>query len=796
MKFNKAWIDELVPTSLSAEELAAQITMAGLEVDGIEPVAGTFNGVVIGEVVECAQHPDADKLRVTKVNVGEAELLDIVCGAPNCRQGLRVAVATVGAVLPGDFVIKKAKLRGMPSHGMLCSFSELGIGSDHSGIIELPADAPIGTDVREYLSLNDACIEVDLTANRADCLGMLGLAREIAVLNRCELKEPEIKSVSATLADTYPINVQATADCPRYLGRVLRGLNVKAETPLWMQERLRRCGLRSIDPIVDVTNYVLLELGQPMHAFDLAKLQGAIQVRRAVAGEKLTLLDQTEVSLRDDTLVIADDRGAIAMAGIFGGADTGVDAETTTDIMLECAFFQPLSITGRARAYGLRTDSSHRFERGVDPQVQYKAMERATALLLEICGGSCGPVIDQTAAEALPAVKTVALRREKLTRLVGMAFDDAEVNDILTRLGLAVTVTDIGWQATVPSWRFDIAIEEDLVEEIARIYGYDNIPNIAPEAHLTMSEHKEAEQPLKRLRDLLVDRGFQEAITYSFVDPKVLSLLEPSADPIVLPNPIASDMSAMRVSLLPGLLGAVVYNQNRQQTRVRLFESGLRFIRDENAENGIRQEAMLAGVITGNAADESWAIPTRSVDFFDLKGDVEALLELTANSDAYRFVRCEHPALHPGQSAAIEFNGKSVGYIGVVHPSLEKKLGLKSKAIVFELELAAILQRNIPLFAEVSKFPGNRRDLAIVVDQAISADDVLRLARKVGGNQVVGINLFDTYQGTGVPDGKKSLAFSLVLQNVERTLEDKEIAETMDRVVDALRAEFNATLRD
>ncbi len=796
MKFNKAWIDELVPNSLTAEELAAKITMAGLEVDSIDPVAGAFTGVVIGEVVECAQHPDADKLRVTKVNVGGEELLDIVCGAPNCRLGLKVAVATVGAVLPGDFVIKKAKLRGMPSHGMLCSFSELGIGSDHSGIIELPADAPLGTDVREYLSLNDLCIEVDLTANRADCLGMVGLAREIAVLIRAELHAPEVENVAAGIDDVYPINVVATDDCPRYLGRVLRGLNVKAETPLWMQERLRRCGLRSIDPIVDVTNYVLLEFGQPMHAFDLAKLQGAVQVRRAQNEEKLTLLDESEVTLREDTLIIADDRGPIAMAGIFGGADTGVDAETTTDILLECAFFQPLSVTGRARSYGLRTDSSHRFERGVDPQVQFKAIERATSLLLAICGGQAGPVINQTAEDKLPAEKKVSLRREKLTRLVGMAFDDAEVVDILTRLGLTVQATETGWDTVVPSFRFDISIEEDLVEEIARIFGYDNIPNIAPVAGLTMSEHKEAELPLKRLRDLLVDRGYQEAITYSFVDPKTIALLEPSADPIVLPNPIASDMSAMRVSLLPGLLGAVVYNQNRQQPRVRLFESGLRFIRDANAENGIRQEAMLAGVITGNAAEENWTIPTRAVDFYDLKGDVEALLDLTVNAEEFRFVAGTHSALHPGQSALIEFKGQTVGYIGVIHPSLEKKLGLKTKAIVFEIELAALTQRSIPEYREVSKFPSNRRDLAIVVDQTVFADDVLRFARKVGGNQVVGINLFDTYQGVGVPEGKKSLAFSMTLQNAERTLEDKEIAETMSKVVEALQAEFNATLRD
>jgi len=795
MRFNKSWIDELVPNSLTADELAAQITMAGLEVDSVEPAAGAFHGVVVGEVVSCGQHPNADKLHVTKVNVGGPELLDIVCGAPNCRQGLRVAVATVGAVLPGDFVIKKAKLRGEPSLGMLCSFSELGISADHSGIIELPVDAPIGQDLRDYLHLNDSCIEVDLTANRSDCLGMLGLAREIAALNRTHYHQPEFAPVSSTLADQYTVQVLNAKECPRYVSRVLKGLNVQAKTPLWMQERLRRCGLRSIDPVVDVTNYVMLLLGQPMHAYDLQQLQGPLQVRLAHDGEKLVLLDDNEATLRADTLVIADDRGAIAMAGIFGGLATGVTA-TTADVLLESAFFDPLSITGRARNYGLRTDASHRFERGVDPTVQQLAIDIASSLLIEICGGACGPVTEIASPAHLPAVKTVALTRKKLTQLVGIAFADAEVVDILTRLGMQVTATADGWSAQVPSWRFDIAIAEDLVEEVARVHGYNNIPNLPPVAQLTMSHHQEAIQPLKRVRDLLVARGFHEAITYSFIEPELLKTFNPDADPMILPNPIASDMSAMRVSLLPGLVNTVVYNQNRQQSRIRLFETGLRFVKDATAENGIRQESMLAGIITGTASNENWAIEERTVDFFDLKGDLEAVLELTATPEHFHFVAGQHAAMHPGQTAAILCDDKTIGYIGVIHPSFEKKLGLKSKAIVFELELSAVLNRAVPAYTDISKFPANRRDLAFVVDQTISADQILRLTRKVGGNQVVGINLFDVYQGAGVADGKKSLALSVTLQHTDRTLEEKEIAETIDHIVDALRVEFNATLRD
>ncbi|HCU16990.1 phenylalanyl-tRNA synthetase subunit beta [Hafnia paralvei ATCC 29927] len=795
MKFSELWLREWVNPAISSEALSEQITMAGLEVDGVEPVAGEFNGVFVGEVVECGQHPNADKLRVTKVNVGGERLLDIVCGAPNCRKGLKVAVATIGAVLPGDFKIKAAKLRGEPSEGMLCSFSELGISEDHDGIIELPADAPIGTDIREYLQLNDHTIEISVTPNRADCLGIIGVARDVAVLNKLALNEPAMDAVPAAIHDTFPITVESPEACPRYLGRVVKGINVKAATPLWMREKLRRCGIRSIDPVVDVTNYVLLELGQPMHAFDLNRLEGGIVVRMAKEGEKLTLLDGNEATLSSDTLVIADQQKALAMGGIFGGEHSGVNAETQ-DVLLECAYFNPLSITGRARRQGLHTDASHRYERGVDPALQAKAMERATRLLIDICGGHAGPVIDVTNETALPKRATITLRREKLDRLIGHHVADAQVTDILERLGCKVSFANNTWQAVAPSWRFDMEIEEDLVEEVARVYGYNNIPDVPVKADLIMTSHREANLPLKRVKTMLVDRGYQEAITYSFVDPKIQALLHPSEASLILPSPISVEMSAMRLSLWSGLLSAVVYNQNRQQSRVRLFETGLRFVPDSAANLGIRQDVMLAGVIAGNRYEEHWNLERQVVDFYDLKGDLEAILDLTGKLDDVQFKAEKNPALHPGQSAAIYLAGKRVGFIGVVHPDLERKLDLNGRTVVFEIEWEALAERRIPQAREISRYPANRRDIAVVVAENVPAEDILAECKKVGVNQVVGVNLFDVYRGKGVAEGYKSLAISLVLQDTTRTLEEEEIAATVAKCVEALKQRFQASLRD
>lgn len=684
---------------------------------------------------------------------------------------------------------------------MLCSFTELGIDVESDGIMELAEDAVIGTDFREFLGLDDVTVDVDLTANRADCFSIRGLAREVGVLNRADVTEPSVEAVATSIEDKVSIEVKAPAACPRYLGRVVKNVNVQAETPLWMQEKLRRCGIRSIDPVVDITNYVLLEQGQPMHAFDLAKIEGGIVVRMAEQGEKLTLLDGSEAELNADTLVVADHSKALAIAGIFGGEESGVTTETK-DVLLECAFFAPDHIRGRARSYGLHTDSSMRFERGVDYALQVSAMERATQLLVEICGGDVAPVVAIESEADLPKPNKVALRRTKLDNLLGHHIADADVVEILERLGLTVEASEKGWVAVAPTWRFDIAIEQDLIEEVGRIYGYDNIPNQNPAAALKMHNHVEADLPLKRVRDLLVDRGYHEAITYSFVEPEQQKLVVPGVEPLVLPNPISADMSAMRLGLIQGLLNTVVHNQKRQQPRVRLFEYGLRFIPCESAENGMRQEPMLAGVIAGTRGEEHWDIETNTVDFFDLKGDLEAILELSANEKAYSFAALSpeskkaNPALHPGQSAAIIVDGKEVGVIGTVHPELERKFGLNGRTIVFEIEWSAINSKVIPEAVALSKFPSNRRDIAVVVDEAVASGDIVNACLEQGGEFLKDAKLFDVYVGKGVEEGKKSLAIALTLQSLERTLEDADIAGAVDAIVAHVSEKFGAALRD
>lgn len=795
MKFNESWLREWVNPAITTEQLCDQITMLGLEVDGVEPVAGEFSNVVVGEVVECAQHPDADKLRVTKVDVGTGELLDIVCGAPNCRKGLKVACAKVGAVLPGDFKIKKAKLRGQPSEGMLCSYAELAISTDGDGIIELPADAPIGMDLREYFNLNDQAIEISLTPNRADCLSIRGIAREVAVVNQAELNPLQFTPVNATISDKVAIDLQAPEACPRYLLRMVKNVNVKARTPIWMQEKLRRCGIRSIDPVVDITNYILLELGQPMHAFDADKVTQPIQVRMAKAGETLVLLDGSTAELKENTLLIADQKGPLAMAGIFGGEASGVN-ENTTNVILESAFFAPLAITGRARQYGLHTDASHRYERGVDFELQRYAMERATALLLEICGGEAGEICEVASEEFLPKLKPVTLRREKLDSLLGHVIPTETVTDIFQHLGFQVSFADNVWLVIPTSWRFDIEIEEDLIEEVARIYGYNTIPNNAPLAHLMMREHKESDVSLSRIKTAFVEHDYQEAITYSFVDPKIQSLLHPQQEALVLPNPISVEMSAMRVSLLSGLLGAVAYNQNRQQSRIRLFEAGLRFVPDSNAEIGVRQEFVIGGVITGTRHPEHWATKSESVDFFDLKGDLESIFDLTNAGKNIKFIAKSYPALHPGQSAAIMLDGEEIGFIGTIHPRVAQRLDLNGKVVVFEVLWNKIAHKDVIQAKEISRFPANRRDLAIIVAEDIAADSVLAVCREAAGAQLTQINLFDVYQGPGVAEGTKSLAISLVLQDKEKTLSDEDISAVVNAVLSALKEKLNAYLRD
>ncbi len=791
MKFSEQWLRQWVNPAIDTDELMAQITMAGLEVDGVEPAAAEFSGVVVGEILSADQHPNADKLQVCRVSDGSDEF-QVVCGAPNARAGLRVAFAKVGSVLPGDFKINKAKLRQVESFGMLCSGQELGINEDHDGIMELPAEATAGDDVRALFGLDDQIIEVDLTPNRGDCLSIAGLAREVGVLNKEPVTEVEINAVAHSIDDAFPIEIEAPQGCARYVGRVIRGINPAAATPLWMVERLRRSGVRTIDPVVDVTNYVMLELGQPMHAFDLNKLNGGIRVRMADAGEKLILLDGQECTLNADTLVIADHQGPLAMAGIMGGEGSGVSG-ATQDIFLESAFFNPLALAGRARSYGLHTDSSHRFERGVDSELQVKAVERATALLLDIVGGQAGPVSEVAVEAHLPATRTVLLRPARIKKLLSLDIDSSEVEEILTRLGMGVTTHAGGsWNVEVPSYRFDVSLEEDLLEELARIYGYNRMPVRTATATLKLSAQPEAKKTLPDLRRLLVARGYQEAITYSFVEPTMLAKFDSKNQPVALANPISADMAVMRTTLWPGLIKAMQHNQHRQQSRIRLFETGQRFI---PTSDGLIQDNAIAGAVYGSYQPEGWSSDKRSVDFFDVKADLEDLLAVNGAVNAFVFEAAEHEALHPGQCAVIKRDGQAVGYLGALHPNLCKELSLSGPVFLFELALAAVEQDNLPQFSELSKFPETSRDMALVVDQDVVVDQVLGLARKEAGEWLKNVTLFDVYQGEGVENGKKSLAISLTWQHPSHTLNDEQVNQMFDSVVNAAQQQLGAVLR-
>lgn len=791
MKFSEQWLRSWVNPAVSRDELVARLSMVGLEVDAVIPVAGQFSGVVVGEILSAEQHPDADKLRVCQVSNGSATF-QVVCGAPNARAGIKIPFAMIGAELPGDFKIKQAKLRGVESQGMLCSASELQISDDNSGLMELAADAPVGQDIRAYLGLDDASIEIGLTPNRGDCLSLAGLAREVGAIYGAQVTPVSIAPVAAVHDEVRQVEVLATKACPRYLGRVIRNVDLSKPTPLWMVERLRRSDIRSIDAAVDITNYVMLELGQPMHAFDLAEINGGIRVRMAEEGEKLVLLDGQEVSLRVDTLVIADHNRALAIAGVMGGEHSGVSGKTR-DLFLESAFFDTISVAGKARSYGLHTDSSHRFERGVDSQLARNAMERATALLLEIVGGEAGPIIEVASAADLPSIAPITLRAERISQMLSMDMDGAEVERLLTALGLGVTAQGAGqWQVSVPSHRFDISLEVDLIEELGRLYGYNRLPVRYPQARLAPQAKAEARAELPALRRLLVARGYQEAITYSFIDPKLFELFNPGVAPLQLANPISADMAAMRSSLWPGLVKALEHNLNRQQSRVRLFESGLRFV---GQLEGLQQEAMLAGVISGSRLPEGWANGRESVDFYDLKADVEALLGYAGAAAAFSFVPGEHPALHPGQTARIEREGRLVGFMGALHPELAKTLGLDQPVFLFELVLAEVATGRMPAFSELSRFPEVRRDLALLVDREQPAEAVLATIREAAGEWLTDLKLFDVYHGKGIDPHRKSLAVGLTWQHPSRTLNDDEVSTTTQNIITSLEERFNATLR-
>jgi phenylalanyl-tRNA synthetase beta chain len=792
MKFSEQWLRGWVNPQVSRDELVARLSMAGLEVDSVTPAAGQFSGIVVGEILATEQHPDADKLRVCQVSSGQ-ETFQVVCGAPNARPGIKIPFAMIGAELPGDFKIKKAKLRGVESFGMLCSAAELQISEENDGLLELAADAPVGEDIRTYLSLDDASIEIGLTPNRGDCLSIAGLARDVSALYDTPVTRPVVPAVAAAHDEVRPVEVSAPAACPRYLGRVIRNVDLSKPTPLWMVERLRRSDVRSIDAAVDITNYVMLELGQPMHAFDLAEINGGIRVRMAEEGEKLVLLDGQEVALRADTLVIADHTRALAIAGVMGGEHSGMNTEKTRDLFLESAFFEPISVAGKARSYGLHTDASHRYERGVDSQLAREAMERATQLLLDIVGGEAGPVVEAVSEQHLPQVAPVTLRAERITQMLGMEMDPAQVEQLLNALELTTTKSGEGqWTVSVPSHRFDISLEVDLIEELARLYGYNNLPVRYPQARLAPQGKPETRGDLPTLRRLLVARGYQEAITYSFIDPKLFELFSPGVEPLLLANPISSDMAAMRASLWPGLVKALQHNLNRQQDRVRLFESGLRFV---GQLGDLQQQPMIAGVITGSRLPEGWANGRDGVDFFDVKADVEALLGYSGALSDFTFSAGKHPALHPGQTAVIERDGKLVGYLGAIHPELAKALGLDRPVFLFELVLGDVVEGRLPKFSELSKFPETRRDLALIAGRDVASSAVLELIRDNAGEWLTDLRLFDVYQGKGIDPDRKSLAVGLTWQHPSRTLNDDEVNTTLQNILTSLEQRLNTTLR-
>lgn len=791
MKISENWLRTWVNPAIDSEKLSDQLTMLGLEVDDLSPAAKPFTGVVVGEVLTVEQHPDADRLRVTTVNIGSGEPLQIVCGAPNVRAGMKAPVATIGAVLPGDFKIKKGKLRGIESQGMLCGASEIDLEDKIDGLLELPNDAPVGVNIREYLDLDDNVIDISITPNRGDCFSIRGIAREIGVINQLPVTAPEIQEVAATIADEKKV-VVSTEGCPRYLGRVIKNVNTKAPTPEWMESALARSGIRQHSILVDITNYVLIELGQPLHAFDGGKVQGAVHVRQATAGEKLVLLNEQEVELNEKVMVIADDEKALAIAGIMGGLSSSV-TDATTEIFLESAFFAPLHIAGRARSFGLHTDASQRYERGVDFELPVIAMHRASQLIAELAGGEFGPITVAENAAVLPRREAIELEQAQVDQLLGYKVESDFITDALTRLDCEVTVKAEGqWSVVPPSHRYDMAIYQDLIEEVARIHGYDNIQISLPVIDVKLAKYQDQFE-VAQLRQTAVTLGYQEAISFSFADLKLEKQLNPAVNPLALANPISSDLAVMRSTLLSSLIPCVQYNVNRQQNRVRFFELGLRFdYQDAASIHDLKQIPTFALIATGSRINESWHGKPQPMDFFDFKGDVEEILAAARLNVEY--VRSERAWLHPGQSAEIMVDGQSIGYLGRLHPSLEDELDLATTWVA-ELDQKAVLQTYVSNFTELSRFPSVRRDIALLISDKINVSEIQRLIEKTGGELLESTWLFDVYTGQGVEEGKRSLAFALLWQHPTRTLEDAEIKSGMDNILQVLENTYQATLR-
>jgi len=790
MKFSEKWLHEWVDPKVDADQLANRLTMAGLEAT-VHPVAEEFSNVVVGQILDVKPHPNAERLSICQVKVGTKKILTIICGAKNVRPDLKVAVALPGAVLPADLKIKRVKLRGVESCGMICSSSELGLTKSSIGIFELPQDAPVSKDLYKYLELSDHIIEVDITPNRGDCLSIAGIAREVSTINRCVGKFPSIHDISANITDTLPIQISAKPACPRYIGRIIRGIESGAETPLWISERLRRSDINPISPVVDVANYVMLELGQPLHIFDLAKVHKNIQVRYAKAKESITLLNGQQLKLDERALVIADDQKALALAGIMGGSNSAVN-EATRDIFIESAYFDSVTIGSCARRYDLQTDSSYRFERGVDFNLQHKAIQYATKLLLDIVGGEAGPINEVADEKYLPKSVVIKLREARIKRILGISIADKEVETILLCLGMKLNKQQQSWSITVPSYRFDIKSEIDLLEELARMHGYERIPSSKPYAELTAIPTSESKLTLHRIRLLLVDKGYHEAITYSFVDPKLQKLLCPQHKILTLENPISLDLSVMRSSLWPGLLKAVLYNLHRQQARIRLFEIGLCF-RKQNSK--LRQSLFLGGVVTGDIYPMQWGIIKREADFFDVKGDLQDLLKLTGFKDEIIYTKETYPALHPGNCSKICYKDKTIGYLGELHPQIKQQLGINTTAYLFEIDLTYIQNILIPKFVSISKFPIIFRDIAIIIDEGIPVQQVIEKIFAIDNKLLRNIQIFDIYQGKGIEKGKKSVALNLIFQDNLRTLKDEEVDNFIEQIIHVFKRQFKAKLR-
>ena len=788
MKASISWLKSLCPTDLSIDDIVRRLTMAGLEVDGVEPASKPWTHVVVGEVLSVTQHPDADKLNVCEVTDGESTY-QVVCGATNVRAGLKVPFARVGAVIGDDFRIQQAKLRGVDSHGMLCGADELGLSDERDGLMELPDHVVTGSDVADLLSLPDHVVEVDLTPNRGDCLSITGLARELGVLSQTTVRTVDCEAVDPESDETHDVHLSAPEGCPCYVGRVIEHVDVTKPTPMWMVERLRRSGIRSIDAIVDITNYVMLELGQPMHAFDRDQLVGEIDVRMAHPGEQLVLLDGKTLTLSDDVLVIADQEKALALAGIMGGEHSGISERTTT-VFLESAYFDPITIAGKARRYGLHTDASARFERGVDWQLAERACQRATALILDICGGVPGPVMITDNEQALPTLQVVILTHARIKQQLKIELASETIQQMLQALGFDVDVTSDGFRCVAPSWRFDIAIEQDLIEEIARIYGYNNLPTSLPAQALTMAAVPEAETPLMRLKHYLVDQDVQEAVTYSFVDPAMQALLGDGVEGVRLANPIASNLAEMRRSLMPGLVEAVRHNVNRQAPRVRVFETGQCFV---SSDDQLDQSERLGIALYGQQAPLHFS-GDRLVDFFDLKGIVDGL-EIVNGGGSLSWSSGEHPALAPGQTARVSINGQSIGIVGRLHPRLARELDLPKPLFLADLNLSPLLSGQVTAFKAISRYPRVLRDLAVVVDDSIAWQQIVDAVKSLGDSRIQSVELFDVYRGTGVPEGCQSLALSLSLQDPEKTLDDVAIQEMVNQVVRTLGEQTGAELR-